>query len=154
MIAIIDLDGCISDDRWRRHFIDEAAGNPDDKYKQYHAACGKDTPANLAVVRSLARRYTIVVFTARPIEHKEVTWEWLHKHNVPAQAMYMRPTGNHMTSVDLKQQMLLQLDEHVQFAIDDRSDVLEMYANNGVPICQRIFIPQEEVRADNAEQDS
>lgn len=145
--AIIDLDNCISDEKWRQHLCQLDLFKPNDRYWAYHEACPRDTRQNAHVVEELARNYTLVVFTARPECVRRKTERWLKKWNVPYDLLCMRPNDNHEPSVPLKRQMLLTLpaEYDVQYAIDDRMDVLDMYADEGVRVCRRVSVNPMEI---------
>jgi len=145
--AIIDLDNCISDDKWRWPLFDLHLPLPNDRYTRYHEACSLDLFRNEQVIRDLSWRYKLVVFTSRPESVRTKTRQWLDFWKVPAVQLLMRPENNHEGSVVLKERMLHNLDPmfDVQYAIDDRSDILAMYADNGVRICRRVFINETEI---------
>lgn len=145
--AFVDLDNCISNDKWRWPLFDLHLPMPNDRYWRYHDACEGDLHENGDIIRLLAPRYTLLVATSRPEVVRGKTMRWLGKWNVPVAKAYMRPNDNHEPSTVLKRRMLDQarLDGYdVHYAIDDRLDILDMYADEGVRICRRVFINQEE----------
>lgn len=143
--AIIDLDNCISGDQWRLKFIEPYHEKPNDRYWAYHNRCDEDSSCNLDLVRYLTSKYRLLVFTSRPETVRFKTENWLLKHSIHHDLMYMRPNTDHSTSVDLKRQMLSWLPAayDVQVAIDDRQDVLDMYRQQGIQLTQRIFIHEQ-----------
>lgn len=145
-VAVIDLDNCISDDKWRWPLLDLHLPLPNERYARYHDACDRDMHANEHVVRELSRRFKIIVFTSRPECVRYKTQRWLNRWRIPNIGLFMRPDDNHEPSVLLKRQMLLALPPHlkVRYAIDDRVDILDMYADEGVFTCQRVFIHEPE----------
>ena len=50
---ILDLDGCISDDRWRLHLIDHNEPDMTKRYEKYHSVCDSDPPINRHLFDSL-----------------------------------------------------------------------------------------------------
>lgn len=146
--AIIDLDNCISNDEWRMKLIRDEGVHPWERFYDYHQACYLDEYQNGDVVTNLQRNHTLIVFTARPELVRRDTVVWLRQNRIPVEVLLMRPNDCHTTSVALKEHMLLSLDQSVydvRVAIDDRTDVLGMYADNGVPQCRRVFIHNVEV---------
>lgn len=146
--AIIDLDNCISDDKWRWPLFDLHLPLPNDRYARYHAACWLDLPHNQHVLNELERQYQFVIFTARPERVRRMTSNWLDKWQIPVSQLLMRPDKNHESSVIVKKRMLIEwlLPRYdVQYAIDDRIDILNMYADEGVRTCQRVFINAPEI---------
>lgn len=148
-VAIIDLDNCISDDKWRWSLFDLHRPIINERYERYHEACESDSYSNSDVIKSLARQFTLVAFTARPESVRIKTRRWLNRWRVPAAGLFMRPNDNHESSVNLKREMLNELRTDtglkIFYAIDDRVDILDMYADEGVNICQRVFINEPEI---------
>lgn len=138
MFTIVDLDNCISKDDWRYKFILHQKSDMFARYKDYHLLAGFDEPRNLDLI--LDRE--IIVFTARPVYFRPITELWLEKHvaryaNIAA--LLMRNDNDHRPSAVLKHAMLLQLKafwgielSEIQWAIDDREDVVEMYNRMGL----------------------
>jgi hypothetical protein len=145
--AIIDLDNCVSNDRWRLHLIQPHHPKPNDRFWEYHEACYMDIHDNRLVVADLSYRYRLLVFTSRPEAVRKKTEEWLAKWKIPHDLLYMRPDDNHMTSVEMKKLMLswLPADYVVEHAIDDRHDILDMYRSQGIPSTQRVYIYEPEM---------
>lgn len=148
-VAFIDLDNCISDDKWRWCLFDLHLPAPNDRYWRYHDACDGDLHLNSHVIRELRGRYDLVVATSRPEVVRHKTHHWLRKWGIPSLQVFMRPNDNHDPSPILKRKMLEMAREQgfdVQYAIDDRSDILDMYADEGVRMCRRVFInPAENI---------
>jgi len=143
---IVDLDNCISDDEWRMNLIDE-----ENKYDSYHAACIDDKPDNLNILKGT--KY-IVIFTSRPEAYRQQTKNWLIKYNIKYDLLIMRPTGNHMKSVDLKRFLLHKIFEQgtkeISCAYDDRMDVVEMYKSEGI-CAECVFINERELPCSDPE---
>lgn len=137
MIAIIDIDNCIADDRHRRHLIDMSKPHPDDRYKAYHDVAHMDEPCNHDIVeRHLEYGDQLAFVTARPQRYKRQTLDWLEGNfNIPPSSLLlMRPSGNHEPSHVLKPQLVMahfDTDE-VGVAYDDRQEVLNAYKEIGI----------------------
>lgn len=147
-VAFVDLDNCISDDKWRWPLFDLHLPKPNDRYWRYHDACEGDLHDNAHVIRELSARYDLCVATSRPEVVRHKTHNWLRKWNINTLQVFMRPNDNHEPSTVLKKRMLDWAREQgfdVQCAIDDRSDILDMYADEGVRICRRVFINTTEI---------
>lgn len=137
--VLIDIDGCISDDRHRRFLIDNEYVPLDECYRTYHDNSFKDSPVNKNIVechRQLGHR--IVFITGRPEEYRMKTWNWLTRHFPDAVKgdcfLYMRPDLNVEPSGILKARIVqnnLSVDRIVA-AYDDREDVLDEYATIGI----------------------
>lgn len=146
-ISVIDLDNCVSDDKWRWPLFDLHLERPNDRYARYHEACESDEYRHDNVIRTLARDTDLIVFTSRPECVRIKTNRWLNRWRVPFLGILMRPNDNHDPSVILKRKMLDALPKHfhVVRAIDDREDILDMYASNGIET-QQVIIHEPEVQ--------
>ena len=141
-IQVIDLDGCISDDRHRRGAIDpvlaadrtpERAKDRTAMYDAYHRNCFLDPAVNLHEVRE----EHVVILTGRPLKFWDATNLWLREvAYIQPLFMIMRNNHDHRPSVILKRQMLQGLLDHNSYgiereelvsAIDDRDDIVVMY---------------------------
>lgn len=147
-IAVIDLDNCVSEDKLRWGMFDLHLPIINDRYQRYHEACESDAHQNADVVRELARHHKLIVFTSRPESVRVKTQRWLNRWRIPNIGLFMRPNNNHEPSVPLKRQMLLALPPHlkVRYAIDDREDILNMYAEEGVNTVRQVIIHQPEIK--------
>lgn len=148
-VAIIDLDNCISNDKWRLPKIRFDKPRANDRYVDYHESCYMDIHENQSVIDTLRRRYRLVVFTARPEIVRTITEGWLRKWRIPYEALFMRPNDDHSPSVEMKKKMLGWLPaelSQVEHAIDDRHDILDMYRAMGVCSTQRVFIYEPEIK--------
>lgn len=146
-VAFIDLDNCISNDKWRWCLFDLHRPLPNDRYWRYHDACDRDMYHNSDVINLIRRTHDLVVATSRPEVVRYKTHRWLNRWAIPTVQCFMRPNDNHEPSTVLKKRMLDWAREQgfdVQWAIDDRTDILDMYADEGVRVCQRVFINEPE----------
>lgn len=136
-ISIFDLDGCISDDRHRRHLLPKNAGAVGEDYRPYTELCGQDAPKNQATWVSARLDSELVVITARCESERHRTRRWLDEHFGGPFTLFMRPMGDDAPSPELKQRLLVQLCAYddrsrVVRAYDDRVDVLKAYRAVGV----------------------
>jgi len=130
---IIDLDGCISDDRWRRNLIQPSLIGQA-RFDAYHDLCHKDLALNLNAV---IPGHAIIVITGRPTRVRERTEVWLREvAGLQISLMIMRNDDETKPAPDLKRMMVSWLfdanlygflPEQVVSAIDDRADVVELY---------------------------
>lgn len=145
--AIIDLDNCVSDDAWRLPLIQHYHSKPNDRYWAYHSKCDLDVHGNAKIIADLRANYHLLVFTSRPEAVRDKTEDWLQRHDIPHDLLYMRPDSNHLPSVEMKRLMLkwLPAEYRVEHAIDDRHDILDMYRAEGIQITRRVFIYEPEI---------
>jgi len=124
--TVFDLDGCVSDDRWRREFLERG------EYDEYHDRAHRDEPINQDYVR---RASHCCFVTARPEAYRRDTLLWIDEHLQPkAYRLFMRPNDDMRTSPALKPWMLAQhgIDTtDVLVAYDNRQDVIDAYRRLG-----------------------
>lgn len=134
---IIDLDGCISDDRWRRKLIgiDRNSEAPDDVFAAYHARCGDDLPCDLVIdTLRLRERDNYIIVTGRPEIVRPQTEAWLKRHRLRPIDIIMRD-GPDLSTVEFKKKAALTLQSigyDIDSAYDDREDVVEAYRSLGI----------------------
>jgi hypothetical protein len=136
--VIVDLDNCIADDAWRIPRINWQKANPTERYHDYHSLSGFDELRNEEILQD-SKGSLILVFTARPVQYRPITEEWLRRRKVPFQHLIMRNNNDHRPSLELKRHMLHWLPEvygvrwgSITAAYDDRPDVVEMYLKHGI----------------------
>lgn len=145
-IVIFDLDGCVSDDEWRRKFIDFSGEVTN--YDKYHQLISADQiyPAALDLLKIYAQDYHITFITARPIKHNIMTRDWINGNTglkpLDDYWLYMRPHGDERASPELKKHIveLMRMDDTTLkfvMAFDDREDVVKAYHSIGIPA--RVF---------------
>lgn len=136
-IQIIDLDGCITDDRWRRQFIDPENPDPFLRFHEYHKSCHLDDIANRhEIVEPL-----FIILTARPTDYAPQTQMWLRNHYLTPFHIVYRNHYDYNPAVVVKERMLRGLfdvntynihPEEIVLAIDDRDEVIEMYQQHNL----------------------
>lgn len=144
--VLIDIDGCISDDRHRRHLLDFLPLDDED-YQAYHNEGTRDVPVNKHIVdRHFKAGHRIIFITGRPEAYRIPTWNWLMRHFPDAVKgdcfLYMRPDLNVEPSGILKARIVqnnLSVDRIVA-AYDDREDVLDEYATIGITDTRLVHI--------------
>ena len=128
-MILIDVDGCISDDRWRLSLVDYSAEDP---WHAYHLAAEHDEPANLHVLTEPA-----IALTAMPARYAAIRRSWLRRHAPAVVHVVMRPDDDLSESPILKHNMLRFVrsrfpSEPIRAAYDDRADVVSMYRRAGI----------------------
>ena len=141
-ITIFDLDGTLSDDKWRRKFIDESLPDSDPlKWHQYQTSCVDDDLMNGHLIQDDHFSLYAVIFTGRPKRYKDLTTKWLWLNKVPYKGLYMREDTDLSPNWQVKEKLLHQLCEwcnnHITpiypyMAYDDDPKVIEMYKRYGL----------------------
>ena len=140
-IKIIDLDGCIADDRWRRQLISaapaEGRASPGwvNRFHAYHLAAERDSPTNLHEVHEWDGE--LVICTGRPVAYAEMTRRWLTRMGIRPLHVLHRNNHDHRPSHVVKRAQVgwllaPQLGYDVRRsdlheAIDDLTEVVKMY---------------------------
>ncbi len=135
----VDCDGTLASCELRRFHITEH-----NDWKSFFEGIPDDTiyEHTEAVVRAMhAAGYAIVIVTARPDEstYKQMTIDWLDRHNIPYSAIYMRRGGDYRKDSIVKIELLQQIMDDgwdIKFALDDRTQVVSALREYGMPVMQ------------------
>lgn len=139
-VVICDVDGTLSDNSARRHYVEKVAGKKN--WKAFFAAQHLD-PLNVEVARIFEVLRNILgygfIFSGRGEEHREVTETWLEEHEIEYDLLLMRPRGDHRQDSVVKLEMLTDVREqgyYPRIAIDDRNCVVAMWRSEGLTCLQ------------------
>lgn len=152
-LAIFDLDGCVSDDRWRRHMLpldEEIAERGADAWHEYHRNAQFDDPCHVNLVHSMSDDYHLVFITSRPESYAVETFEWIRRVLGVKGNFHLlsRWNGNSDPSPLLKRFLFestfgAEAWASVAFAFDDRQDVLDEYARRSAATCVKLTVESE-----------
>jgi beta-phosphoglucomutase-like phosphatase (HAD superfamily) len=137
--VIWDLDGTLSDDRARAHFVEVEAGRKRD-WKSYFDAIEEDPPiaASIALLHALRKDgIGIVYLTGRPEHTREKTERWLTANGLDEyDLLLMRPDRERRPAGEFKLEVVAELRERYEIvcAFEDRVDVAESLRLGGVPV--------------------
>jgi hypothetical protein len=137
-VLICDLDGTLTDTAHRAHMI--TGDNPD--WDGFFLASEADPPKPdiIQLVTSMALQgYYIHLFSGRGAIAKDVTLAWLRRHDVPFNALTMRPIGDHTPDEQLKQswcELFHYTPQNVLCVLDDRAKVVNMWRERGFTCLQ------------------
>jgi hypothetical protein len=130
---ILDLDGTISDCNHRMHLIEGSKK----KWNEFFDGCTED-PLVLPVydiVNKLSEDLKVVIITSRPERNRNLTVDWLNKHNIKFENLLMRKNNDFRKSPVIKSELLdLTIDNNFEpvYAFEDRTDCAEMFMSRGV----------------------
>lgn len=145
-IITVDLDSTLCDTRHRHGLIDRINGTD---WAAYSKACVNDAPveATVLLVKRLHTEHTAIHFlSGRDACAREETLDWLYKHALPVDGLWMDEGGDHVTEFGgHAQYKLARIKEieavtglNVVLHIDDWVGVRNHLAENGIPcICVR-----------------
>lgn len=141
---VIDIDGTVSDSRHRAHLAQNK------QWDAFHAA-SIDDPPHPEMIRFVKDLYgafiladgDVVFCTGRNERYREITLEWLARHDVFPTTVLMRPDDDYTRDGDMKLRML---DQHfgsreaalksVEIVFDDSDTVIETLRNAGFVVAQ------------------
>lgn len=139
MIIAVDIDHTMSHAAWRDYLIPAAMESGD--WEEYHSLNKKDKPAApiiQLVIALIKAKHKVYIVTARPRKWLRPTVGWLKRAGIdlPLDRILMRPIEDDgfWPSPELKQELLSDLD--VDLLIEDRQDVIEAFAKDGVTTLQ------------------
>jgi phosphoglycolate phosphatase-like HAD superfamily hydrolase len=132
---IFDLDGTLCDVAHRRHFVSRQPKN----WAAWHAGLPSDRPhgAVVAVFRALDRMdrdYAMFCVSGRSEEYRAASEEWLARHSIYPDGVFMRQAGDHRDDRVVKGEIADEIEREYEIAavFDDRKRVLEMWQARGV----------------------
>ncbi len=135
-----DLDGSLANCEHRRHHVRRTDGKKKD-WKAFHAGIPYDSVDEpvLEVIRRFNGDYKIVLCTGRDSNQKLNTVNWLEKHGVPYDALYMRDRSDHRPDNVIKEVLLdfeILTRFRILFCLDDRDMVVKMLRRRGLKVFQ------------------
>ncbi|HEX8429961.1 MAG TPA: HAD family acid phosphatase, partial [Longimicrobium sp.] len=137
--VVWDLDGTLSDDSARAHFVEVEAGRARD-WESYFDAIDQDSPiaASMEVLRSMHLAGNRIIFlTGRPEYTRPKTLRWLEANGLTEyDRLIMRPEGERRPAGYFKVEAVARLrrDYEVVCAFEDRIDVADHLREAGVPV--------------------
>lgn len=135
-LYVFDLDGTLANLDHRLPFISGQIKNWD----AFFDACSEDKPIEWVVDFSRMLRYSpsafIGILSGRSARVRGATLRWLENNGVAFDILIMRPEGDRrpdeVLKLELLQKMLKQYDFlSLQFIVDDRQRVVDMWRRNG-----------------------
>jgi hypothetical protein len=134
VVRVVDMDGTVSDDSWRKCLIRYDTDSLTEKYKAYHAAAKDDKPMNTNLLLDLPEAITgVAIVTSRPAAHFDALVDWLGRHALERHVtdIMMRADDDHRPSwrvkLDLLQAFVAKGNVRVVEAFDDSAEVCAAY---------------------------
>jgi hypothetical protein len=142
---IMDIDGTLADASHRIHLLPkhrhEDGVPPDQAWREFYLASEND--AVIEEIRilnnKLAEEYLIVLCTGRSDHDRDLTVNWLKRHDIRWDYLRMRRSGDHRPDTVVKKEMLDDIRAsgfRPLFAVEDRAGVTKMWRENGVRCLQ------------------
>lgn len=137
---ICDVDGTLVDVRSIRHHVERPKGAQRFRanFALFHSSSEHSPafPNVLLLVTELERAgYSIVVVTAREERWTELTERWLDRHGVRRVELITRRVLDYRSDALVKAEICadIQLRYSPRLAIDDRDDILAVWATSSIP---------------------
>ncbi len=140
-LYIFDLDGTITDPSQRADLYPRRGDDTDDEatWEAYSQAAGDDAPVKPTI--DLMNRLSwdfgaqIWIVSGRTILAHQVTVDWLSRHDVKHDGLFLRADGDHRPNVAYKLSFLDGIpEEHeVVLWVDDYPAVIEAMTARGIP---------------------
>jgi predicted secreted acid phosphatase len=135
---IVDLDGTLCDVEHRVHHVRSKPKN----WKAFNESMDQDKPYFwcLELISAMkARGYKIFFVTGRDDDYRTMTADWLKRHHVEYDELYMRKARDYREDSEVKEEIYLQFIEkkaQVLFVVDDRKSVVERWRKLGLTCLQ------------------
>lgn len=138
--VIVDLDGTLCDVNHRIHLLKQENSHRSDFFKKMKFDSPYEWCRNL--VHILLPHYELLFLTGRPNIYREQTTDWLFQHvdlDTSRYELFMRPTDDHRLDAEFKKEVFhrhIQNQFQVEFVIEDRESVVQMWRNLGLTCLQ------------------
>ena len=143
--VIFDLDWTMCDPTEFSHLIE----GPEPRWEEFHKLIPQFKPiiATIKLNRVIATSHDVMIITGRPDQYRTQTEQWLTRHGVVFNRLFMRPKATPITtpSWEVKREIFQQNTLiGVQFfaAFEDDPLACEMYRKAGLVV----FTPQMEIK--------
>lgn len=131
-----DLDGTLACGKHRLHLLPK----PEDAdvtsgWLRFNMAAGADKPIqdNIDLMALTYPHYKIIILTGRSDDAKDITYEWLDKHDVLFDSLVMRPKGDHRKDIEFKEEKLREIGlDRILCCFDDLEHVVKHIRSLGV----------------------
>jgi predicted kinase len=133
--VLVDIDGTLADISHRLHYV---SGEKKD-WDGFFSEIDKDSVRKDVVdmVWEASEKFNLFLVSGRPDKYRKETQKWLYENHIDDYftGLIMRGTGDKRPDTMVKQDILKCFGaENVEYVIDDRPCVIEMWRNNGVEV--------------------
>jgi uncharacterized HAD superfamily protein len=135
MLICFDIDGTLADINHRVHYWRDSPKN----WNMFKAEMVNDT--TIEQICSIAREmwsggHIVILCTGRGEENRKVTADWLLKHGIEYNELYMRlgddRRGDDIVKKELLDKIVIEFGQKPDIWFDDRPRVVKMLRENGV----------------------
>jgi FMN phosphatase YigB (HAD superfamily) len=131
--VIFDIDGTLADNSHRLHFLKGKKN-----WELFFSGLENDTlireTAELFKELCATKKYDMLLVSGRPNRYKVKTEKWLRLNGIYYQELFLRGDNDKRPDYIVKQEMLGEIRKNysVEFAFDDKPQVVEMWKKNGI----------------------
>lgn len=135
MLICFDIDGTLADLSHRVHFWRESPKN----WNMFKSEMVNDTP--IEQICKIARMmhtegHTVILCSGRSEDTRGWTEQWMHKHFILYDKLYMRAEkdyrGDDIIKLELLNRIVVDFGRKPDIVFDDRPRVVKMWRENGV----------------------
>jgi len=138
---VFDIDGTLANIKHRLHNIQDGNKN----WEKFNSECHKDEPNKhiieinkLMCDRNNPKHYPAIIVTGREETYAAETREWLQNHGITWTYLFMRPTKDYRSDVEIKREII---EKYIQpaeilFVLDDREKVVDLWRSMGYKCLQ------------------
>jgi dephospho-CoA kinase len=139
--TVFDIDNTMANAAHREHFINGANSILQRKkdWKSFFEAGEFDTPNVWCqeLFWQMQEKYPCVFVSARPDDYNKLTEDWLQKHNLDHNGLFLRERGDFRQDAMIKETILdfeLLPRYKILFVVDDRKVVTDMFRRRGLTV--------------------
>lgn len=148
--VVFDIDGVICNADARQHFLEK----PKKDWRGFFGACGNDEliEETSRLISVLTPDVAVVLLTGRPLDVRDITVDWLRRHDIRWNLLIMRERGDYAASLSFKRQTLRRLKAdgfNLVMGFEDDTRNQAMFVEEGVP-CMYVHSGYYETRDQKA----
>ena len=135
MLICFDIDGTLADVSHRVHYWRQKPKN----WNMFKSEMVNDAPIEqiVTIARMMYKAgHTVILCTGRSEDTRDLTEQWLFKHDVKFAKLYMRAEKDYRSDDIVKKELLDQIvvdfGKKPDIVFDDRPRVVKMWRENGV----------------------
>lgn len=139
--VIVDIDGTLAE--FDSAYVKDWVLGPEKHWQPFFEFMAEAAP--IPAIKQLvtllkAQQQAIVLCSGRPDSHRHYTQAWLAQHDIPYDALYLRPDEqDSLPDEEVKQGALIQIRNdgyHPWLVIDDRQAVVDFWRQAGLTCLQ------------------
>lgn len=137
-LVLVDMDGTLANCEHRRHYVAQKPKN----WMGFYRECDLDPadPMVLEVVKEFCTdpERIVCIVSGRPLDLcGDKTVDWLERHDVKYDHLFMRNSGDGRQDFIIKEEILSHLPkERIELVLDDRNQVVNMWRGHGLRVWQ------------------